>query len=138
MMDEAGLYYGDGCVELRERQMTARIALGGAGTYTVVYQFVSADGHSLSESYTVEFQPTDDHVETPGMPNRPLCGVDYQTPEEPPMAVAPPAELAPLEAISSKGPTAAIPVWAWLGGPLVLILAGGLWWLARRKTSAGS
>ena len=138
MMDEAGRYYGDGCVEVLERQMTARIPLGVAGTYTVVYQFVSADGHSLSESYTVEFQPTEDHVETAGIPNPPVCGVDYEAPEEAPVAVSPPAEIAPLEEVSSSTPTAAIPVWAWLGGPLVLVVGGALWWLARQKTSAGS
>ena len=138
MMDEAGLYYGDGCVKLQERQMTASIALGSAGTYTVVYQFVSADGHSLSESYTVEFQPTEDHVETAGVPNPPVCGVEYQAPEEPPVATSPPSEIAPVDEVSSTTPRAAIPVWAWLGGPLVLTLAGGLWWLARRKTSADS
>lgn len=136
MMDEAGLYYGDGCVELQERRMTASIPLGGAGTYTVVYQFVSADGHSLSESYTVEFQPTEDHVETPGIPTAPVCGVEFQAPEEPPVEVSPPAELAPLEEVSSNTPTAAIPVWAWLAGPLVLVLGGGLWWLARRRSSS--
>lgn len=72
-LDSEGAYYGDGCVEIVERRMTAELALGEAGTYTIAYQFVSADGHSLQESYTIEFEPGPAHSAAPGAPIAPVC-----------------------------------------------------------------
>lgn len=133
MRDDAGLYYGDGCVELSERQMTARVAVGEPGTYSVVYQFVSADGHSLSESYTVEFQPTADHTPSPGRPDTPVCGVGDVAPETPSASPAPADTMRPESTADTATPVALIPAWAWLGGPLVLVAAGALWWVRSRR-----
>lgn len=72
-IDEGGLFYGDGCVEIIERRMVAELALGREGTYTIAYQFVSADGHSLSDSYTINFVPGPDHVVTEGHTATPVC-----------------------------------------------------------------
>ena len=73
--DSAGLYYGDGCVELSERTLTASAELGQAGTYEIIYQFVSADGHSLSESYEVAFEPGPSHTPVRGYNTPAECGV---------------------------------------------------------------
>ena len=73
--DSAGLYYGDGCVELSERTMTASAELGQAGTYEIIYQFVSADGHSLSESYEFAFEPGPSHTPVLGYNTPAECGV---------------------------------------------------------------
>lgn len=77
--DATGLYYGDGCVVVDERTMSARVELGEAGTYSIVYQFVSADGHSLSETYDVTFDPPASHTPAPGFEGPAECGVprDY-------------------------------------------------------------
>jgi copper resistance protein C len=72
-IDEGGLFYGDGCVEIIERRMVAEVPLGQAGTYTIAYQFVSADGHSLSDSYTITFVPGPDHVASEGHTAAPVC-----------------------------------------------------------------
>ena len=80
LRDGAGLYYGDGCVELSERTMTASAELGQAGTYEIIYQFVSADGHSLSESYEFVFEPGPSHTPAPGYDTPGECGVSRDAP----------------------------------------------------------
>ena len=78
--DSAGLYYGDGCVSVIERTMSASAELGEADTYEITYQFVSADGHSLSESYEFGFAPTSSHTPAPGYDAPAECGVPRDTP----------------------------------------------------------
>ena len=78
--DSAGLYYGDGCVSVVERQMTASAELGEAGNYEIIYQFVSADGHSLSESYEFTFDPGPSHTPAPGYETPAECGVPRELP----------------------------------------------------------
>jgi methionine-rich copper-binding protein CopC len=78
--DSAGLYYGDGCVSVIERTMSASAELGAAGTYEITYQFVSADGHSLSESYEFDFAPNASHTPALGYDTPAQCGVPRDTP----------------------------------------------------------
>ena len=81
LMDESGLYYGDGCVSVREHSIETSIDLGEPGRYSIVYQFVSADGHSLSESYEVIFAPLSDHTPAQGFSTPPECGLE-RSPEK--------------------------------------------------------
>src|SRR6056300_407308 len=98
--DSAGLYYGDGCVSVIERTMSASAQLGEAGTYEIIYQFVSADGHSLSESYEFVFTPDPNHTAAQGYDTPAECGVLRDAPAEDsalgakptPAESAPPAE----------------------------------------------
>lgn len=136
MVDSDGLFYGDGCVELVERHMKASVALGKPGTYSVVYQFVSADGHSLSESYTVEFEPAADHTPSPGNPLAPVCGVDYVAPEVLTEIPTPSDDVAPASVPHDSNPMSPIPAWAWVA-PLVLGASGALWWFRSRKKRGG-
>ena len=53
-----GLYYGDGCVTVEGASMYADAAIGEAGSYTMVYQVVSADGHTVSDSLQFEWAPS--------------------------------------------------------------------------------
>jgi|AntAceMinimDraft_6_1070360.scaffolds.fasta_scaffold00090_16 methionine-rich copper-binding protein CopC len=76
MTDAQGLYYGDGCVSLTERHMVASINLGEPGIYSVIYQFVSADGHSVSESYDITFDPAEAHIPAPGSTTPPACDAE--------------------------------------------------------------
>lgn len=73
--DTEGLYYGDGCVVVEERTLQASASLGEAGTYEITYQFISADGHSLSNSYEFTFAPSGSHLPTQGLASPPKCGV---------------------------------------------------------------
>lgn len=93
LRDSAGLYYGDGCVEVVERRMTASAELGQADTYEIIYQFVSADGHSLSESYEFVFEPGPDHMAATGYDTPAECGVPRTVAEEESGPVATPTPI---------------------------------------------
>lgn len=80
--DSSGLYFGDGCVDLTQRHIHSRIDLGEPGVYTILYQFVSADGHSLSESYEVTFAPENDHAAAQGSSTAPACGGEIAAPTQ--------------------------------------------------------
>lgn len=81
--DGEGLYYGDGCVTVDERRMETLVDLGPPGPYTIVYQFVSSDGHSLSESYGVTFDPSASHTPSVGYSTPPECGTERTGADEP-------------------------------------------------------
>jgi len=60
IIDADGLYYGDGCVTVEGASLYADPVIGEAGTYTLVYQVVSADGHTVSDSFDFEWAPAGD------------------------------------------------------------------------------
>jgi copper resistance protein C len=138
MVDQEGLFYGDGCVSVIESRMIATIALGLSGTYQVVYQFVSADGHSLSGSYTVSFEPGQSHLPTTGLTEAPVCGASYpdaNTPVSPAPEISetatPPALANPM---NDGRPN--IPPWAFVAGPLLVLAIAGFGWYRGRKKAA--
>ena len=57
VIDAQGLYYGDGCVTVEGPSVYTAAALGEAGTYRLVYQVVSADGHTVSDEFTFDWAP---------------------------------------------------------------------------------
>ena len=57
--DSVGKHYGDGCVAIEGTSMSTAAALGTAGAYTVTWQAVSTDGHTVSDSFGFIWQPTD-------------------------------------------------------------------------------
>jgi hypothetical protein len=79
--DQQGLFYGTGCVELSDRVLSTTVELGEGGAYEVIYQFVSEDGHTISDRFEFTFEPRPDHSPAPGYPEAPACG---ETPEEAP------------------------------------------------------
>ena len=52
-----GRYYGDGCLKIVDATMSEKAAIGPAGDYTVLWQLVSQDGHTVSGSYPFRWQP---------------------------------------------------------------------------------
>lgn len=72
--DEAGRYYGDGCVTIDGRSMSTVAALGPAGDYTVAFQLISADGHTLSESLSFTYEPAAGEPAATGSSTMPTCG----------------------------------------------------------------
>lgn len=74
IIDSDGLYYGDGCVTVEGTAMHTDAALGEAGTYTIAYQFVSTDGHTVSGEYTFEWAPTEGQPVAAGWDAPPVCG----------------------------------------------------------------
>jgi methionine-rich copper-binding protein CopC len=90
--DQQGLFYGTGCVELSDRVLSTKVDLGEAGDYEVTYQFVSEDGHTISDRFDFAFEPGPGHSPAMGYGQAPVCGEDPQ---------ATPAPDAPAE---NEGP----------------------------------
>jgi Uncharacterized protein, homolog of Cu resistance protein CopC len=121
--DSEGLYYGDGCVDVVGPRMAASPSIGEPGDYTLVYAFVSGDGHPLTGEIPFTWAPTEDTAPAPGSADVPRCDVVVGQADEPAASAGVPPE-----------------VW-WIGGALlgiVVAIAGALG-LARigRATDAG-
>lgn len=72
--DENGLFYGDGCVSVQGASMAMAGALGAAGAYTITYQAISGDGHTISDSLSFRYEPTAGVQAQPGVASVPDCG----------------------------------------------------------------
>ena len=70
-----GLYYGDGCVTVSGPSVMMAAAAGPAGEYSLDWQVVSADGHTVSGQIPFTWQPAS-NTESPsrGFANPPKCG----------------------------------------------------------------
>ena len=71
--DSAGKYFGDGCVTVAGRTMSTAAALGAGGKYTVTWQVVSTDGHTVSDSYIFTWQPPTGFTASSGSAKVPNC-----------------------------------------------------------------
>jgi methionine-rich copper-binding protein CopC len=71
--DSVGKYYGDGCVAIEGTRMSTAAALGAAGAYTVTWQAVSTDGHTVSDSYGFTWQPPGGFAPSVGSTQVPDC-----------------------------------------------------------------
>ena len=83
MVDDNGLYYGDGCVLLNERRMGALVDLGPRRQCTPS----SINSCPLmaiwsQKAIDVDFQPDNAHIPAQGYPDAPECGVDREAPED--------------------------------------------------------
>ena len=113
VVDSDGLYYGDGCVTVEGATMSVAPAIGSAGDYTVVWQGVSADGHTISAEFPFVWAPTDPSVATAGSSTPVTCATaDGDT------APAP----ADTPAATPEAPTDAnLSDVLWIGGSVVLV-----------------
>lgn len=71
--DSNGFYYGDGCVTVDGRSMSTPAALGAAGEYTLTFQLISADGHTLSDAIAFRYDPIDAVTVQGGLQSPPAC-----------------------------------------------------------------
>lgn len=112
-------YYETACPDLNGPVVASPVALGGAGTYEVLWRVVSSDGHPISGSYTFAYAP--DGAATPAAAGsaKPVCGPAASATTEAPAAAA----------------GADTGLWIGLGiGAVVLIGVGvGAWALARGR-----
>jgi len=72
--DQAGRFYGDGCVSVDGISLSTSAELGDSGPYTVTYQYVSGDGHTLSGDYEFAFERPDNYLPAAGQSQAPVCG----------------------------------------------------------------
>jgi methionine-rich copper-binding protein CopC len=56
--DAAGRFFETGCVTIADATMSTPAELGAPGAYTVIYQLVSADGHTVSGEIPFTWAPS--------------------------------------------------------------------------------
>jgi len=123
-----GLAYGDGCAVIDGATASSVVELGEAGTYTVIWQVVSTDGHPISGEWTFDWQPADGVVLGTGT-DSPACGGDATGTAAPGAGDASDAADEGADAAAS-GSTDLL----WLGaGVLVAVVAGVATWLVVRR-----
>jgi len=72
--DGASRHFETGCPTIAGRDVSAPVALGGAGKYIVTWQIVSADGHTVSDSIAFTYKPPAGAHAATGSASRPACG----------------------------------------------------------------
>jgi len=72
--DAGTRHFETGCATTEGRVVTVPVALGGAGTYTVAWQIVSSDGHTVSQKIQFSYKPPAGTTEAAGSAQRPACG----------------------------------------------------------------
>jgi copper resistance protein C len=119
-----GLYYGNGCVSIQGATMSTAAALGPAGAYTLDWQLISTDGHSVSGDIPFTWQPTSaDAVMSEGLVTPPTCEGSSATPNESAPAQPAPSEDAQAETASPAPKNDAVVSTSealWIGGGIGL------------------
>lgn len=72
--DGADRHFETGCPKIQGRVVSAPVALGAPGKYTMAWQIVSADGHTVSDSIQFSYAPPAGTTEAKGSATRPVCG----------------------------------------------------------------
>lgn len=101
--DEAGLYYGDGCLTVEGEGMSMPATLGAPGDYTFTFQYVSADGHTLSGEYDFSYAPEGEQLFSDGSAEPPVCGEAGAEPSEPAAPSEPSAPAEPTDEATDEG-----------------------------------
>ena len=146
VLDAQGLYYGDGCLDIEGSTMTTAAALGAAGAYTVRWQFIASDGHTVSGEYPFTWSPSTPAAPSTGSATPPVCGAAAPSPSpsasepgasESPAASAPTDEATPAPQSEPSAQSDSLPVVLGIGaaviGIAVLVVAAVL--LLGRKRS---
>ncbi|WP_307803071.1 copper resistance protein CopC [Frigoribacterium sp. PvP032] len=71
--DASGRHFEDGCSTSSGPTLSTGVALGAAGDYTMTYQAVSADGHTVSASLPFTWAPPAGATVAEGAAARPVC-----------------------------------------------------------------
>jgi methionine-rich copper-binding protein CopC len=106
-------YYGTGCATVSGPTLGAEVQLGQPGEYTVVWQTVSTDGHSISDRFTFTWQPDQSQVLDEGAATAPTCGTGG----------AADTDAAATDGAADTGSGVGVDDLLWIGGALVAVLA---------------
>jgi methionine-rich copper-binding protein CopC len=119
IQDAAGAYYGDGCVQVVDATMSADAALGEPGEYTMLWQAVSEDGHSIDGTIPFTWAPESDVEPSASSATPPVCG-EAVAPTPGASASPPPATGEPTaEPEAASGID--LPTVLWIGGAVLAI-----------------
>ncbi len=126
----APLFYGDGCATVSGATVETSAQLGAAGQYSVIWQTVSTDGHSISDEFTFDWQPSSGQTLANGAAAAPTCGTEADAaPTD--SDTAPAADAGP----TSAGDGALFSTVVWIGGTLgAMLLAVGTTLVILRRT----
>lgn len=113
--DSAGKYYGDGCIAVEGMTMSTAAALGGAGEYTMTWQAVSTDGHTVSDSYGFTWQPPTGFTASSGSSTVPDCNGTTSVNTKP----APGSGTTGAQTVDSGTLSTVL----WIGGALLAVAA---------------
>ena len=108
----APLFYGDGCATVSGATIETAAQLGAAGEYTVIWQTVSTDGHSISDEFTFDWKPAQGQSLADGAATAPSCGIE---------ADASTAEATADDGVSAASDSPLLTV-AWIGAALGAVL----------------
>ena len=111
--DAAGLYYGDGCTAIVDSTLSTGASLGEAGDYQMLWQLVSADGHTVSGEVDFMWAPSADAVISSGSTSPPDCGGEA-------VAAPEPSTTAVTRGNANLGDV------LWIGGAIAAVLIAGV------------
>lgn len=115
-----GLYYGDGCVTVSGPSVSMTAAAGPAGDYTLTWQVISADGHTVSGEIPYRWEPAAGaETSTVGTSSAPVCGEAT----EPQPAASEPEVTAPVTPSPDAAGTSdgAVTDALWIGGGVLAV-----------------
>lgn len=107
--DADGRYYGDGCVTVRDATLSMGASLGEPGDYTLFWQLVSEDGHTVSGSFGFTWAGA---ATAAGAASPPDCG---GTAVREPVSTATPSPRADASLVDVL----------WIGGAILAVLVAG-------------
>jgi methionine-rich copper-binding protein CopC len=136
--DAAGLFYGDGCITVAGPSVRMVPELGAAGAYTLTWQAVSEDGHTISGVIPFTWEPAAETEGAAGSATAPVCGEatvePSATPSEEPAASPSPSASEDVAAEPENPQTGIDAVIPWIiGGAIVLVVATGVVLLLTRR-----
>lgn len=117
-----GKHFEGGCPTIADTDVTVPVALGASGGYTVRWQIVSADGHTVSSSLDFTYAKPAASAAASGSDSRPTCG--DQAPATPSTSGAASIGEGESDASAQQAATAGsdpLPVALGVGGGVILV-----------------
>ncbi len=132
IQDSHGKFYEDGCVSIVDDDMFTTARLGAPGSYTIIFQIVSADGHTVSGTIPFTWAPSRTAVVTKGVSSPPGCD-----------GAAGPAKPDASATSTQTTRTSTVPIAdvLWIGGVILVVAIAVVVTLAiltRRRRDDGS
>lgn len=125
-----GKYFEDGCVDVEGPTMSAAAALGDSGKYTVEWQIISADGHTVSDSYDFTWDAPAGFSPAAGSAEPPTCASDG--------ASSSAAATTTGTESGESSSTASDALWIGAGGIVVVAAVVAVLLLVRRRPAPAS